>query len=696
MMHSYFDLPDAPYQLGGNKPIHTQILWDALTRSPDPPEKEDLTTLPDRHGPWSIEKEEDGFFWKPIAQPTAKQKLRFHIKPWRTRRKTPDAIRLALIGESAAASWGFKGNYCLSSLLESSLARLINKVVEVVDLSLINAVWDHDCLPAVHAAMSLDPDIFVVFCGNNEARWLLPRLQFSDIEHSHVPSGFAARWSFTQKDTQERLDAIGQAYEQGLSRSLMRTITLIREFDKELIFVVPPFNLRDWILPERLPHHLKKTAMKSWLHLMESGAKHESIDDLNSAENNYREAINIDGAMCQRSLQALGCLLDRCGEHSKANKLLMDSVGAGLGPYISAVPSLTGRGRLKLLDVLKTFNVPIIDLQAIFRDDSAGRPPGSEYLIDYCHLSEKGHTLLVRELCRTLLRFTRLRHLVDSSASQIQIDTPSAHESSLAALMAGLHNFQNGQSEELIRYWLTHSAKHEAGQRILDFLGSTVCSSFRERITIAKLEKEGLIDAFLNERFLTFGLKFIYHERFDTDLWKVINDIQKQADWKLQTNGALNARKYNLKSLFHLDRRQGFSLSTRQMSRHEWESIGQDFLVDRCKSWLEFVLDNQETHKVKSLEIVASPPWKNAENQAIISCNGCNLGQVKLKKPQTHYQLNFPEGILKCGLNKLVFQFEELFCPQEIDSIDELQSYWMINGPYPIAAVIHDLRLQST
>lgn len=687
---SEFHLDHEFFRLGMSDDVRTQLLWDALSRSPDIPMNDDFSGVPAGLGPWSISRDRQGFSWTLKAKPTKKETLRWHLREWRTERSAPDAVRVALIGESAAGSWGYKGDYCLSEVLRTSLARMLRRPVEVVDLSLVNAVWDKDCLPAAHASMTLDPDVVVAFCGNNEARWLLPLLAVADLDR--VPSGYGARWSFLHALPAARVELLQTAYLERLSTSMARTISLVRAFGKELVFVIPPFNLRDWSPPETVPHHLQWTTLRTWREAMLAGERLRRRGEFGESERAFATAVKIDGGLCQQSLHQLGRTRWAVGADS-AGDTLYRGVSAGFGPFVNAVPSMPSFGRQRQIELLEAFKVPYVDMHTALHQE--GCPQGREAFLDYCHLSAMGHDMLVERVCRTLMQCEGFSRLAPVAQATVTVDQPTEHECALAALMAAIHNYQNGQERGLVKHWLALAVRHEAVSEIVDFFADTVCTSYRERITLATLRNAGLVDAFLNDRFLIFGLKFLYHERFDIDLLRLIEAVRSAeasvgARVGRQTRGLLRSQQFELKSLFYLDHRKGFSLAAREMSRRGWEQVGQDFVAYDLQGEVEFSLDDPAD--VSLLRVVASPPWPGTEARAEVFMNGQALGSMGIRHPFDVAELHLSQAP-RLGGNHLRFEWGALFCPAEIEDLDDRQRYWLAYGPYPLAATIHEMSL---
>lgn len=680
------------YRLGGADPAHTQLLWDALSRQPDPRLVEGFGVTPATFGPWTISPSRGGFAWTVKADPTPREKVKWHLRDWHTDRPTPDGVRIVLIGESAAGSWGYHGEYCLSALLRSSLMRELKREVEVIDLSLLGATWDGHSLPAIRASMTLDPDIVVAFAGNNEARHLIPDLEARDVEH--VPGGYGARWSFLEGPPAARVQMLRTAYAERMSTSLARTVTLIRAFGKELVFVVPPCNVRDWSPVEVIPHHLHDSTLRTWMDAMRTGERRLATGGAGS-ESAFAHAVELDGGMCQLSLYRLGRAQLQRGAHA-AEETLDRAVAAGLGPFVYAPPSLPLFGRDRQLELLRALKVPYVDMQAALLDE--GGPPGREFFLDYCHMSAAGHTVLVKRLCAALARSTRLTSLGASPPmADVSVDEPSPHEAALAALIAAINNFWNGQPRGIVDHWLSRAMRHDEVARIVSFLADHICTSYRERLTLSALRELGIVDAFLNERFLTFGLRFLYHERFDVDLLRLIMRHARGAvdDDAVSpcrhTSGLLRSQEYKLKSLFYLDRGKGFARPTRGWSRRGWEQLGRDFVACDLAGEVDFPLDDPS--EASLVRLVASPAWPGMTQHVTVAANGNELGAVELDRPYVVAELKCGRGQFRAGINTLSFRWSSLFSPEGIHDLDERQRYWLAYGPYPVAAVVHDLTL---
>jgi len=82
--------------------------------------------------------------------------------------KPPDTVRIVILGESAAAGTPDPA-YSFGRILERMLQdQFPNKRVEVVNAAM-RGVNSHILLPAAFDCVRLQPDLFIVYMGNNEA-----------------------------------------------------------------------------------------------------------------------------------------------------------------------------------------------------------------------------------------------------------------------------------------------------------------------------------------------------------------------------------------------------------------------------------------------------------------------------------------------------------------------------------------------
>lgn len=673
--------------------VFARAFVDALSRPPDAVRtRSEVLTAPSKIGPWTIHKGPKGFTWDVADMSHPNDEIRFRRKRHQTIRTPQTSLRMLLIGESAAGSWGFFGQHNLASLLESILSGDTAGSCEIVDLTCVNANWRDNSLPLLRAGMTLDPDVVIIYCGNNEARWLLPTLMNGDL--NNAPGTFNLRWSFASGQVDEATRLLPPLFLESLGPLVAESIETCRAFGKPVLFVIPPYNFETWTPPERIPAGLSSKQLRSWTDLIEQSESALRSGEVQDAIQAAKAAVDLDGGSCQRSLHVYAQAL-HFNDPSSAKQSFHKSAFAGFGPFVQAVPSFPWQAAEKLRSLLATFNAPYVDLADIF--EHADRAP--PLFLDYCHLSERGLRIAANAIGRSLTTMGLAPEPHDSagSASDTLYSDDVRHEIGLASLCAALHSFQNRQPDHIVTGWLQECLERAPALRsLLGFISRVLCLYQREWITLQHLRSIGIGPSLLPERFAIFILKFIYHARFDVRLCEMISVVLGEDNyWDTvapQVQTQLNDLNGDLRRLFYLDIRKGFSLTQREMSRRGWERPGTDFVADEFESQVMFACGEARPN---TIIFRVSPPVFGAQIDFTVTLNHQSLGEMTCRDAHTSFSLDIPSGALLDRLNVLVFRWNEMMGPCDIPHIDERTDFVEAFGPYPIAALLHDLRVIS-
>lgn len=677
-------------------PELTREIIDALSRQPDLPAiASKLLTVPETIGAWSIKQtKNDGFLWQVKEDCRLTDQLRYHLKSYETRREENVKMRLLLIGESAAGSWGFFGKNSLGNLLSHTLSSNQPGSCEVIDLTCVNANWHNDCLQYLHSGMTLNPDAVILYAGNNEARWLLPSIIQSDLPN--LEGVYDLRWEFLTGNAEAAMDGLSQTYCSLLKQCVADTIFVCRKFDVPVIFIIPPYNYQKWIPPEQVPSHLKSDEIFKWFNNIEIAEEALKAHDIKASILHAENAIHIDHGRCQRSHSLLARALKFLNP-TRAEYHFKKAAFSGFGPYLQAIPSMPAEGAEILRKTLKSFEVPYVDLAAIFESEDSPLIDNETFFLDYCHLSDRGHQVATREI-RKICHEVGLPVNKNDLHKEIVWGVSSTinHELSLAALCAALHSYQNGQPTTTIVSWLKTSTTHsKAITPLLLFLRDILCTYRREWITLDYLNSKGLNHDILPERFAIFILKFIYHSRFDFHLFDIISgmidcEIEKEKSYQNQTKTLLQDVDGNLSSMFFLDVRKGFGVFQREMSRRGWEHIGRDFVAYLPKGQ---VLFPGATVNSCNLRMRLSPPIKGVAFSVSVCINNRKLGQLKISRAHTIVQLPIPQSYWNSQINELSFTWDKMWGPADIKNTQKRTEFIHSFGRHPISAIIHEIQI---
>lgn len=612
-----------------------------------------------RIGPWIIDRStRGGYVWRVSPDATIHELHDFRaIEHGSVRAR--NGVRVILLGESAAGSFGHWGTFSLASAIKDVLQGYYeDRPVEVIDLTCINALWDR-CNNLLAASETLNPDFAVIYCGNNEAKNLYQRAAKGALPaYAHR---FEARWGVSDLHPAEWVEALNELLSEHITRLSRDTLKICSDIGVSPLFVLPPANLKDWLWPQVLPFHLKSKNLAEWIEQANLAKEALTRLDLNTAFLHLKKAVQMDGAMCQLTQRLLAQTLLAAGDIASAKRHFIASKDAGPGPFFGGHPCLPQRGMDALKEELNRQEASYVDLPAILEKSSPDGIPGSNYFLDYCHLTASGITVAATNIGRELAAADGLK---DLPKPNIEIRQPTAQETAWTALVACLHNFHYDQPLDLVRFWMQRSlASGGQTSEFLRWLLPRLRSSNREATSLPMLKKQ-LPEPANSGTYLFFLAKFFYHARFDVDLEKIIVETIGIHRPTTGANAKVRPRTYptgsssiELLSLFYSDRGRGLAPRLRPAARTGWEQLSSDIVATLFTSQLDFDCTPSRNRKL-TLRAVADERTLSV----IVKLNGHFVGSATIEgDAETHvFQ---PRRTEWCeGLNQVTIEWNELVC----------------------------------
>jgi hypothetical protein len=355
---------------------------------------------------------------------------------------TTEKRRVVYLGESVARGFLYDPQYTPAGVLGKMLgSRLGEGEVEVVDLARTNLALEIRELAL--EALQLDPDVGIVFAGNN---WTIP---FPLRAEELAPLDSALRTEGllgAQRYIEERLGLNVERVVRDISQRY-------RERGVPLIWICPEFNLDDWRDPEANAPQLASAANREWLHLRLDAEAALADGDLERAEELAQRMIEIDGGLTNTALYILADCRRHAGDREGERRYLETARDAlPWVPSRSTSPRTQAVSRRTLHRVAGELGDVVLDVPDLFHDYLEGALPGRRLFIDYCHMTSEGILVTMAAAASSVLgalgeEAPPWRELLDHDLG------PEPRVEAEASFLAAIHNGHWWQSYDLVKHY---------------------------------------------------------------------------------------------------------------------------------------------------------------------------------------------------------------------------------------------------
>ncbi len=657
---------------------------------------------------WNMDKTADGeCIWKIRDNLTLREKHSWKIQELSSKRKDLNCKRILLFGGSAAASFGYWGEFSIASAIEHALNSQGEEKYEVIDLACVNALWEN-CIETFHHSLSLKPDMVLFFAGNNEAKTLIRRLRGRQL--SYLPSSNGALFLETL-EPKEMVSVLNACYEEHMSFEAERTIKMAKDAEVDIHFVIPAFNLSDWVGPEKIPFNLHGAQLNAWLELKTKARKQAENKAYEELIVSCNQLTHLDGGLCQWPFLQKANALEAMGDYSEAQHYYELARDSGLAPFIKGNPQITEKARGALRKTYAKHEISYTDLATLTEQDQLA---GRNYFIDYCHLNHSGITLLSNAVVGKIIQTLSVKNQKESALIELEQANYSRNghsesndlsfaplpisneEIGLGAWVAAIHNYHHGQPKEIVRYWLEKSLENFPElDKILVFLSDHLCAPWRDRFSLGWFKKQGYFDL-LGEKQFFFFAKFFYHARFDHALVEIIREIR--SDERPQNfPDLIDDMNGDLYQLFFMDMRNGFQSDNRNAARGGWEQKCLEIDVSANASIIHFPLTKLVNATLK-MELSGTSHFFNPNECAscIVTLNGNVLGKINIAAKRKTLELKIDKALFKEGINELQFNWSELASAVDQEHAYQRVNHFEMHGLYPTVARVHSIQLFNT
>ncbi|MGH9348304.1 MAG: hypothetical protein ACRD26_13685 [Vicinamibacterales bacterium] len=406
--------------------------------------------------------------------------------------------RIVFAGESCARGYPLDPLFnCASALTAYLTAAAGAEAVEVVDLARL-AMRPPALLEVLEAAAALEPDLYVVFAGNN---WTVG---LERVEGGDLAAAAGKGWRAVHACCEQRVRA-------QIREWTARLTGIVAESGMPALFVIPAENIQDYPLAAGLHNPLVASDRQIVRdHLLARIDALGREGRLSESEPLAAELVALEDGCSVAGLQALGrCALARGARDQaahlfqEARELLVSFAASGaMSSYVARTEELRAG--------LAAAGVPAVDLPRHFAALSGGALPGREWFYDDCHMTAKGIVAAMAEVTRAALPLLGLPPWREALE-----ETPIAIDPRAEAQAASAAALLNSHDGHLVRGYVARSLAHSqeiaaVWRQYLDVrlrrVGLLFCPAFH---ALRELERRFPVMRYL-DRAMTDGLRPMY------------------------------------------------------------------------------------------------------------------------------------------------------------------------------------------
>jgi len=430
---------------------------------------------------------------------------------WAHVRKIPpkgSRRRVVLVGESVARGYLYDPHFTPTQALQQIMNAACGPAkVEVVDLARIDLLH-HQLQELITQALHLEPDALVIFAGNN---WF-PINKTSEELLLDMAHAFRETGSWR---------GVKEACESFVIANTRQTLRLLEEIVRErgipVVFLLPEFNLADWITECDTPPMLNSEQTEAWLQARGEAEQLLKGDDWEKAEALGHRLLQLDHGTTPAGPNVLAEVSQKRGDHQAARKFLEMARDASICWPFRESPRCFSVIQQTMREEAAAHGVHLIDLPHEFTKHLGGEVADSRLFLDYCHLTIEGMRISMALTAETLLPL--LKYPTKSCNELARVDMKvSANVHASTHFLAALYIANWGQRMDVVRHHVRTALEFDRGianmmQLFLDFhirrLPSSLCRSFNQLCesgnlaAIVAFYNDSINQKFLNTKLVT-------------------------------------------------------------------------------------------------------------------------------------------------------------------------------------------------
>ena len=359
--------------------------------------------------------------------------------------------RVVLMGESVARGYLYDPGFNPASALQTILdAQFSKDEVEVIDLA--RTGLGYKVRELALAALQLDPDVAIIFAGNN---WSVSVPMFADI--AEIGNAIAG----------EGMTGVKRVTEEFIARTGRAVLNDVAgEYKKRgvpLVWIIPESNLGDWRDPITNAPYLPDDRNQQWLKLYDEARSALSEGDLAQAEKLATRIIDLDDGVCIAGFYLLADCRRLANDSDGERKYLELARDAQCwDSSMSRIPkpySVT-------LDLIRAEMAKqgqqVVDLPVLFKEYLHGGLPDRRLFLDHCHLTTEGIQVAMAAAAAAVLRSLKGVEVAWRALLNDRIVPPREIEAE-ASFLAAIYNAHWWQSYDRVHHFCARALSYSPG-----------------------------------------------------------------------------------------------------------------------------------------------------------------------------------------------------------------------------------------
>lgn len=387
-------------------------------------------------------------------------------------------LRVVLIGESVARGYIYDPSFTPAMALQMILDAQFGKdQIEVIDLARTNLGYELKDLAL--AALQLEPDIAIIFAGNN---WGFSQPTFTDVTEIDKAIGT------------EGMAGVKRVCDEYIERTVRTMATEIAAEYKDsgvpLIWMVPEFNLADWREPFTNAPYLPDDRNREWIETLKEARQALSNEDIVRAEKLAQRVVELDQGTCSAGYYILAECRQRVNDSDGARKYLELARDAQSWDFsVSFIPKPYAIAQRVLREELPKHDCQVVDLPSVFKEYLNGEVPGVRLFVDYCHLTSEGMRVAMGATASCVLRTLKGVEQPWSTLVSEHVAPPATIEAE-ASFLAAIHSAHFYQGYEMVYHFCARALRYSShiAEIMLNYIEFQVLNKAPLRMSVAEQE----------------------------------------------------------------------------------------------------------------------------------------------------------------------------------------------------------------